>query len=49
MTAAPAFAPTWSGQFDVPARFDTDQLDITVLDTDLNAQAGRIPIVEIRV
>jgi uncharacterized protein (TIGR02217 family) len=49
MSAAPAYSPIWSGQFDVPARFDTDQLDITVLDPNGNARLARLPITEIRV
>lgn len=49
--AAPSSAVTWTGEFDVPVRFDTDQLDVT-LET-LSAQgilsnAARIPIVELR-
>lgn len=47
--AAPAYAPIWSGQFDVPARFDADQLDVSVLDPGGNARIARLPIVEIRI
>lgn len=47
---APASAVTWTGEFDVPVRFDIDKLDITY--ETLSAQgilsnASRIPIIEL--
>jgi uncharacterized protein (TIGR02217 family) len=43
---------TWDGQFDVPARFDIDKLDIQTEIVDANADAisqiSQIPIMEIR-
>lgn len=39
---------TWQGEFDVPARFDTDAMHIEVIDKDIYSW-GQIPIVEIRV
>jgi uncharacterized protein (TIGR02217 family) len=39
---------TWSGQFDVPCRFDTDQMKISV-ESYSRYSWGGIPIVEIRV
>lgn len=46
--SAPASgAVTWSGQFDVPARFDTDKLDLTLESLDLG-QWSDIPVVEVR-
>jgi len=47
--SAPAYAPIWSGQFDTPARFDTDQLDVSVVDPMGNARIARLPILEIRI
>lgn len=52
-TAPAAATVTWSGQFDVPMRFDTDRLQARI--ESRNAQAGllhlwdSIPIVEVRV
>jgi uncharacterized protein (TIGR02217 family) len=43
---------TWTGQFDVPCRFDTDDLKWSIVDkrgTDFIMQWPAIPIVEIRV
>lgn len=44
---------TWSGEFDVPARFDTDELRATIVDRNqakgLLLTWNSIPIVEIRV
>lgn len=37
----------WAGEFDVPARFDTDQMDLN-LETIVAGQWASIPIVEIR-
>jgi uncharacterized protein (TIGR02217 family) len=49
----PSEALDWSGQFDVPVRFDTDHLQRTLVGRDpsgeLLVQAASIPIVEIRV
>lgn len=45
---AAAAAVTWSGEFDVPARFDTDELAITVDDGGDNFTLADLPIVEIR-
>ena len=48
-TAAPANGAviTADFEFDVPARFDTDQMDITIETYELG-RWGQIPIVEIR-
>lgn len=47
-SVAPASGPvTWSGQFDVPARFDTDKLDLTLESLDLG-QWSDVPVVEVR-
>lgn len=43
-----ADALTWSGQFDVPVRFDTDQMAVSIESFQLYAW-GQIPLVEIRV
>lgn len=47
-TTAPATAAqlTWSGEFDVPVRFDTDQLPIVLNEADL-ASMRSIPIKEV--
>jgi uncharacterized protein (TIGR02217 family) len=38
----------WTGEFDVPARFDTDQMKVSI--EDYNAYTwGQIPVLEIRV
>lgn len=39
---------TWSGEFDIPARFDTDQMQMEIVDKNIYSW-GSIPIVEIRV
>lgn len=42
----------WSGQFDIPCRFDTDQLELEAIDKnggDILFQLGSIPVIEIRV
>lgn len=42
---------TWTGEFDVPARFDTDQLDVTLQTLSAHgilSNASRIPLVELR-
>jgi uncharacterized protein (TIGR02217 family) len=44
----------WSGQFDVPARFDTDEMKKQIMDRngaggDLLVDWGSIPIIEVRV
>lgn len=44
-----AGTPTsWTGQFDVPARFDIDQMKVSILNYNVFAW-GQIPVVEIRV
>jgi uncharacterized protein (TIGR02217 family) len=47
-TAAPAAAAqlTWSGEFDVPVRFDTDALPVVLNEADLTSLPG-IPIKEV--
>jgi uncharacterized protein (TIGR02217 family) len=45
---------TWSGQFDVPARFDADEMKKQIMDRagaggDLLVDWGSIPIIEIRI
>lgn len=39
---------TWAGEFDVPARFDTDQMRSSIISYNLHSW-GQIPVVEIRV
>lgn len=39
---------TWSGEFDVPVRFDTDEMQIEAVGYDVNSW-GSIPLVEVRV
>lgn len=39
---------TWSGEFDIPARFDTDQMQLEIVDKNIYSW-GSIPIIEIRV
>jgi uncharacterized protein (TIGR02217 family) len=39
---------TWSGEFDIPARFDTDQLKVQAVDKNLFV-AESIPVIELRV
>lgn len=41
-------ALTWSGEFDVPARFDTDRLDAEIIGPGPILSWGSIPIVEVR-
>ncbi|MFN7185748.1 MAG: DUF2460 domain-containing protein [Alphaproteobacteria bacterium] len=43
-----ADALTWSGQFDVPVRFDIDQMAVSIEAFQLYSW-GQIPLVEIRV
>lgn len=47
-TSAPAAASplTWTGEFDVPVRFDTDQLPVVMPETDI-ASIQSIPIKEV--
>jgi uncharacterized protein (TIGR02217 family) len=46
---SPTPIPTaWTGQFDVPCRFDTDQMKASIDDYEVYAW-GQIPVVEIRV
>ncbi len=53
MVAPPAYVPTWTGQFDVPVRFDSDDLDIAIEDMSgggaFLSRASKIPIIELRV
>jgi uncharacterized protein (TIGR02217 family) len=51
-TAAPADVVTWTGQFDVPVRFDVDTLRWRVLDRDANGllyQIDSLTLIEVRV
>lgn len=50
----PSEALTWSGQFDVPVRFDVDEMKKQIMDRngaagDLLVDWGSIPIIEIRI
>lgn len=45
---APGFTPTWRGEYDVPARFDVDQMQMTLDDAEIRSWE-RIPIVEVLV
>jgi uncharacterized protein (TIGR02217 family) len=46
---SPTPAPdSWTGEFDVPARFDTDQLRLVIEDLEY-FKSQNIPIVEVRV
>lgn len=50
-SSAPSGTVTWSGQFDVPVRFDTDTLQWRVIDKSLDSlmyQADKLPLVEVR-
>lgn len=53
MTAAPSYVPTWTGQFDVPVRFDIDDLDVAIESMQdagvFLSRAAKIPIVELRI
>lgn len=43
---------TWTGEFDVPCRFDTDRMELEAIDKsqgDILFQWGSIPVIEIRV
>ncbi len=42
----PGFTPTWRGEYDVPARFDVDQMQMTLDDAEIRSWE-RIPIVEV--
>lgn len=47
-----AAGAAWAGEFDVPCRFDTDQMQLEAIDKsqgDILFQWGSIPIIEIRV
>jgi uncharacterized protein (TIGR02217 family) len=46
-TIQPSETVTWQGEFDVPCRFDTDTMQIEIVDKDIYSW-GQIPIVEIR-
>jgi uncharacterized protein (TIGR02217 family) len=47
-TIQPSETLTWAGEFDVPCRFDTDRMEMEIVDKDIYSW-GQIPIVEIRV
>ena len=47
-TAAPGYVPQWRGEYDVPARFDVDQMQMTLDDAEIRSWE-RIPIVEVLV
>jgi len=53
LTVASGAAPTaWSGEFDVPVRFDTDTMQLDAINKNgesLLIQWGQIPILEVRV
>ena len=53
MVTAPAFVPTWIGQFDVPVRFDSDDLEVEIQDMSGGGQflsnATKMPIIELRI
>lgn len=43
---------TWTGEFDVPCRFDTDRMELEAIDKsqgEILFQWGQIPVIEIRV
>jgi uncharacterized protein (TIGR02217 family) len=44
---APIYTPAWTGEFDVPVRFDTDAFDVSHEDFDVRVWSD-IPIVEVR-
>ncbi len=46
-TVQPSETLYWQGEFDVPCRFDTDQMQIEIIDKGIYSW-GQIPIVEIR-
>ena len=51
-TDVPAGAVTWSGEFDVPVRFDTDSLQWRVIDKGSDSllyQVEQLPLVEVRI
>ncbi len=51
-TDVPAGAVTWSGEFDVPVRFDTDTLQWRVIDRGSDSllyQVEQLPLVEVRI
>ena len=47
-TIQPSETVTWQGEFDVPCRFDTDTMQIEIMDRGIYSW-GQIPIVEIRI
>jgi uncharacterized protein (TIGR02217 family) len=47
-----SLSSTWTGEFDIPVRFDTDEMKLDAIDKsqgDILFQWGQIPIIEIRV
>nr|WP_254216248.1 DUF2460 domain-containing protein [Burkholderia multivorans] len=53
MYPQPGEALTWTGQFDVPVRFDTDQMQKQIMDRagpngDLIVDWDSVPLIEIR-
>lgn len=47
VTVSSGTPTSWTGEFDVPARFDTDQMRTSILAYQLHSW-GQIPVVEIR-
>ncbi len=47
-SSPPGYVPTWRGEYDVPARFDVDQMRMTLDDTEIRSWE-RIQIVELLV
>jgi len=48
VTVSSGTPTAWTGEFDVPARFDTDQMRTSIISYNLYSW-GQIPVVEIRV
>ena len=48
VTVASGTPTAWTGQFDVPCRFDTDQMRTSIIAYNLHSW-GQIPVIEIRV
>jgi len=47
-SSPPGYVPTWRGEYDVPARFDVDQMQLSLDDTEIRSWE-RIQIVEVLV
>ena len=45
--SAPGYTPSWTGEFDVPVRFDVDQMEVSLDDAQVRSWGG-IAIVELR-